>query len=136
MTLDNIGFDDIGFFPHSTIQVVPHGPPPPAVAPHIARNMTHVSVFPLLFPRATLGNGEGSIFTLPGTHLSWFILLMTVTFFPNIPAPIYATNICTPCFCPPHCPLPLAYLAQIATSSCHMLRLHHVPRPVLLTPVS
>ena len=33
-------------------------------------------------PKGTLGNGEGSVFTLPGTHLSWFIPLMTVTFFP------------------------------------------------------
>ena len=87
-------------------------------------------------PKGTLGNGEGSIFTLPGTHLSWFHPPHDCHSLPNIPAPSMLPNICAPCFCPPHCPLPRASLAQSATSSCHMLRFHHVPRPVLLTPVS
>ena len=121
-------------FPHSTIQVVPHALTP-RCAPHIARNMTHVSVFPLLFPRApwVMVRAPFSPYQVLISHGSSPLWLSLSS---QYPGPIYATNICTPCFCPPHCPLLLAYLAQIATSSCHMLRLHHVPRPVLLTPVS
>ena len=64
-----------------SISAVPHAFTP-RCAPHISRNMTHVSVFPPLFPRAPWVMVRAPIFTLPGTHLSWSLPLASVTFFP------------------------------------------------------
>ena len=55
---------------------------------------------------------------------------------PNIPAPsMLPTSVLLASVLPiVHCLVPL--LHRVPTSSCHLLRFHHVPRPVLLTPVS
>ena len=112
--LDNIGFDDIGFsrtppFKYSRM------PSPPRCAPHIARNMTHVSVFPLLFPRAPWVMVR-SIFTLPGTHLSWFILLMTVTLFP-----ISRPHLCYQHLCSLLLSSSLSIASCLSCTDCHPL---------------
>ena len=77
--------------------------------------MTYVC-FSSAVPKGTLGNGEGPIFTLPCTHLSWFILLMTVTLFL-----ISRPHLCYQHLCSLLLSSPLSIASCLSCIECHLL---------------